>query len=43
MAFMVRHRIKPLVDVVHDLDRIQDAYRALEFGRFFGKVGVNLL
>lgn len=41
--FIVRHDIKPVVDVVYDLDRIQDAYRHLESGRFFGKVGVNLL
>lgn len=42
-AFIVRHGIKPVVDVVYDLDRIQDAYRHLESGRFFGKVGLNLL
>lgn len=41
-AFMVAHHIRPVVDVVYDLDRIQDAYRHLESGRFFGKVGVNL-
>jgi NADPH:quinone reductase-like Zn-dependent oxidoreductase len=42
-AFMVRHHIRPVVDVVYDLDRLQDAYRCQESGRFFGKVGVNLL
>ena len=42
-AFIVKHRIKPVIDVVYDLDRIQDAYRHLESGQFFGKVGVNLL
>lgn len=42
-AFIVEHRIKPVVDVVYDLDRIHDAYRHLESGKFFGKVGVNLL
>jgi NADPH:quinone reductase-like Zn-dependent oxidoreductase len=42
-AFMVQHIIRPVVDVVYDLDRIQDAYRCLEAGKFFGKVGVNLL
>lgn len=41
--FIVQHRIKPVVDVVYDLDRIQDAYRHLESGRFFGKVGLTLL
>ncbi|MDR2856489.1 MAG: NAD(P)-dependent alcohol dehydrogenase [Novosphingobium sp.] len=43
LAFIVEHDIKPPVDVVFDLDRIQDAYHALEAGRFFGKVGINLL
>lgn len=42
-AFFVAHRIRPVVDVVYDLDRLQDAYRSLESGAFFGKVGVNLL
>jgi NADPH:quinone reductase-like Zn-dependent oxidoreductase len=42
-AFIIKHGIRPVVDVVYDLDRIQDAYRHLESGRFFGKVGVNLL
>lgn len=41
--FIVRHRIRPVVDVVYDLDRIVDAFRHLESGKFFGKVGVNLL
>lgn len=43
LAFIVEHRIKPVVDVVYDLDRLQDAYRALQAGSFFGKVAVNLL
>jgi NADPH:quinone reductase-like Zn-dependent oxidoreductase len=42
-AFMVRHRIRPVVDVVYDLTRIQDAYRHLESGKFFGKIGLCLL
>ncbi len=41
--FIVQHDIKPVVDVVYDLDRIQDAYRHLESGKFFGKVAINLL
>lgn len=41
--FIVAHRIRPVVDVVYDLERVQDAYRHLEGGAFFGKVGVNLL
>ena len=42
-AFIVRHRIRPVIDVVYDLDRIAEAYRAIEGGRFFGKVGLSLL
>lgn len=42
-AFIVAHGIRPVIDVVYDLDRIQDAYRHLESGQFFGKVGLNLL
>ncbi|HMO67568.1 MAG TPA: NAD(P)-dependent alcohol dehydrogenase [Novosphingobium sp.] len=42
-AFMVRHGVRPVVDVVFDLDRLADAYRCLESHAFFGKVGVNLL
>ncbi|MET0179348.1 MAG: NAD(P)-dependent alcohol dehydrogenase [Novosphingobium sp.] len=43
LAFCADHAIRPVVDVVYDLARLQDAYRHLESGRFFGKVGVNLL
>ena len=43
LRFIVQHRIKPVVDVVFDLDRIQDAYRCAQSNQFFGKVGVNLL
>lgn len=42
LRFIVQHRIKPVVDVVYDLERIQDAYRCMESNQFFGKVGVNL-
>lgn len=42
-AFIVEHGIRPVVDVIYDLDRIQDAYRHLESGAFFGKIGINLL
>ena len=42
VAFMAAHRIRPVVDVVYDLDRIEDAYRCMESHAFFGKVGVNL-
>ncbi len=41
--FIVEHRIRPVVDVVYDLDRIQEAYRCMESHAFFGKVGLNLL
>lgn len=43
LAFLVQHRIKPVVDVVYDLDRIQDAYRCMESHAFFGKVAVSLV
>jgi NADPH:quinone reductase-like Zn-dependent oxidoreductase len=42
LAFAAAHRLRPVVDVVYDLDRLQDALRHLESGAFFGKVGVNL-
>ena len=43
LAFAAKHAIRPVVDVVYDLDRLPDAMRHLESGQFFGKVGVNLL
>ena len=43
LAFCERHAIRPVVDAVYDLTRLQDALRHLESGRFFGKIGVNLL
>ena len=42
-AFIKAHNIRPVVDIVYDLNRLQDAYRMLESGQFFGKVAVNLL
>lgn len=41
--FIVQHRIRPVVDTVYDLDRLADAYRHLESGQFFGKIGINML
>jgi NADPH:quinone reductase-like Zn-dependent oxidoreductase len=43
LAFIVQHQIKPVVDVVFDLDRLEEAYRTMESHAFFGKVGINLL
>lgn len=43
LAFAAKHAIRPVVDVVYDLDRLGDALRCLQSGQFFGKVGVNLL
>jgi NADPH:quinone reductase-like Zn-dependent oxidoreductase len=40
--FIVSHGIRPVIDAVYDLDRLVDAYRALERGEFFGKIGINL-
>jgi NADPH:quinone reductase-like Zn-dependent oxidoreductase len=42
VSFIAQHRIRPVVDVVYDLSRLQDAYHHLLSGAFFGKVGVNL-
>ena len=42
LRFIVEHRIRPVVDVVYDLDRIGHAYRCMESHAFFGKVGINL-
>jgi NADPH:quinone reductase-like Zn-dependent oxidoreductase len=43
LAFCAEHAVRPVVDVVYPLDRLADAYRRLESGAFFGKVGVSLL
>lgn len=42
-SFIVERSIRPVVDIVYDLDRLAHAYRHLESGAFFGKIGVNLL
>lgn len=42
IAFITQHRIRPVVDVVYDLQRLPDAMRHLVSGAFFGKVAVNL-
>lgn len=43
LAFCAQHGIRPVVDMVYDLDRLPDAMRHLESGQFFGKIAVNLL
>lgn len=43
LAFCARFGIRPVIDVVYDLDRLQDALTDLASGRIFGKVAVNLL
>jgi NADPH:quinone reductase-like Zn-dependent oxidoreductase len=42
IAFAAQHCIRPVVDVVYDLERIDDALRHMQSGDFFGKIGVNL-
>jgi NADPH:quinone reductase-like Zn-dependent oxidoreductase len=42
-AFIAKHGIRPVVDVVYDLEQIADAYRHLVSGQFFGKVAISLL
>ncbi|QIG80782.1 zinc-dependent alcohol dehydrogenase family protein [Stakelama tenebrarum] len=43
LAFAAAHAIRPVVDMVYDLDRLVDAMHHLESGGFFGKIGINLL
>ncbi|MET0270568.1 MAG: zinc-binding dehydrogenase, partial [Sphingomonas sp.] len=43
LAFAARHGIRPVVDAVYDLERLPDARRHLESGRFFGKIGITML
>lgn len=43
LSFCAERRVRPVVDVVYDLDRLADAMHLLESGRFFGKIAVNLL
>jgi NADPH:quinone reductase-like Zn-dependent oxidoreductase len=43
LAFAARHGIRPVIDVVYDLDRLADALHHLEGQHFFGKIGINLL
>lgn len=43
LGFIAEHSVRPVVDVVYPLERLADAYRRLENGRFFGKVGVTLV
>ena len=42
LAFTARHRIRPVIDIVYDLNRLPDAMRRMETGQFFGKIGINL-
>ncbi len=43
LAFYAKHAVRPVVDVVYPLDRLADAFRHLESGAFFGKVGITQL
>ena len=43
LAFAAECGIRPVIDVVFDLARLQDALRWLEAGKAFGKVAINLL
>lgn len=42
LAFAAGHGVKPVVDVVYDLERLPDALRRLETQDFFGKIGITL-
>jgi NADPH:quinone reductase-like Zn-dependent oxidoreductase len=41
-AFVERHRIRPVVDRVFDLERAPEAFAAMEDGEFFGKIVIRL-
>jgi NADPH:quinone reductase-like Zn-dependent oxidoreductase len=43
LAFAAKHNIRPVVDIVYDLDRLPQALRHQESGQFFGKIGINLI
>ncbi len=43
LAFIAKHAIRPVVDMVYPLERLGDAYRRLESGDFYGKVAVSLV
>lgn len=43
IAFAATHHVRPVIDIVYDLARLPDALRRLKSGRFFGKIGINLL
>ncbi len=43
LAYCATHGIRPMVDIVYDLERLKQAYATQESGAFFGKVGVNLI
>jgi NADPH:quinone reductase-like Zn-dependent oxidoreductase len=42
LAFIAAHRLKLVVDRIFPLRQIQEAFRCLESGAFFGKVGIDL-
>jgi NADPH:quinone reductase-like Zn-dependent oxidoreductase len=42
LAFSATHRIRPVIDIVYDLERLPDALRLMESGGFFGKIAINL-
>lgn len=41
-VFIEEHRIKPVVDVVIDYEKADDAYTLMESGRHFGKIVIRL-
>ena len=43
LSFCAANRVRPVIDAVFDLARLSEALRLLESGRFFGKIGINLL
>jgi zinc-binding alcohol dehydrogenase/oxidoreductase len=41
-SFIERHRIRPVIDRVYDLDDTLAAYQRLEAGQHFGKIVIRL-
>jgi NADPH:quinone reductase-like Zn-dependent oxidoreductase len=41
-TFLVRHRIRPVIDRVYELDEARAAYERIEAGQHFGKVVIRL-
>jgi D-arabinose 1-dehydrogenase-like Zn-dependent alcohol dehydrogenase len=41
-AFISKHQIRPLIDRVFEFERAQEAFDAMQDGRFIGKIVIRL-